>query len=292
MVRRALVVVICLVACRGSEPASGSGSLVGSGSGVTVEAPSVARSPDALWDAYRAAHVGATPANAVDTGRKLLPLLSADARQFMHEVARTQLRELGSRITVDEDELVLKLLGETAAARASMITAATPKIELAADRATITVAPDLVLQATRAGDRWVVARSPNLMASDTEVFRTPAGKEQAAGAPTADALLMRWRSVLEGGSGWDAYNLLSPPMRSRLGALMGRMGGTGPTDVARVLEKTLVDRRNRGIHVASARVEGATADRAEVVVEFSNGRTDRFTAIVVDGVWWLEFPGY
>jgi len=66
------------------------------------------------------------------------------------------------------------------------------------------------------------------------------------------------------------------------------MGGDGMADVARIMEKTLVDRRNRGVTVTGTKIDSQTADRGQFTLTYSTGATDSFTAVHLDGVWWLE----
>ena len=232
--------------------------------------------------------MGATPANAIETGRKILPLLDRGASDLVLTAAREQLAKLGAT-PISEQDLVCKMLGESAAVRAKVIASATPRFEQTGKHARIVISAALILDAEQDGT-WQLAPGPNLLASETDVFKPAAGKEAPAGTATADALAGRWKTVLDSGTGWDAYNLLSPAMRSKLLGMMAQMGGSGAGDVAKVFEKTIADRRDRGIHVSKARVEGLTADHGEVVVESSDGSTDRFTCVKVDGAWWLEFP--
>lgn len=254
-----------------------------------------AGSPEELWEAYRAAHVGATVANAVETGRKLWPLLAGDARKMVGDAAAATIAALGStKINVSAEEIGYKVLGETAAARAVFVASAKLTWEAKAGSAgggTMRLAgkgSPLALDAVREGDVWRLAAGPGLLAGEGEVFRMPTGAEAVAGADSLDAISARWQDILAHGNGWDAYNVMSPAMRAKLLELVGNMGGSGAGDVARIFEKTVVDRRNNGITVTSATIEDRTDTRATIVLVYSNGKSDRFIAVRVDGKWWLE----
>jgi hypothetical protein len=146
------------------------------------------------------------------------------------------------------------------------------------------------LEAERKGGRWRLAPSPGLIASDKEVFKAPAGSDAPTGLASADAVAERWKAILETGTGWDAYNLMSPAMHKRLNELVASVGGSGGGDVAKIFEKTIVDRRNRGLHVKSATLEHRTADSASLVLVYSDGKSDTFTCVRANGSWWLEMP--
>jgi len=255
-----------------------------------------AASPQALFAAYQAAHAGATTANPIDTGRRIWPLLSADARDMVTKMSTETIGKLGpTAIKVSPEDIGYKVLGETAAVRAQAMPTATivAARALTKDRTTLDIklgGEHLELVAVREGASWRLAAGPGLVVSDTEVFRAPSGREAPAGAATVDEAAAKFRDVLARGTGWDAYNMMSPANRERLLALMGQMGGTGAGDVAKVFEKTIADRRRAGITVVKAEVTDRTADAATVVLSYSNGASDRFHAVRVDGKWWLEMP--
>jgi hypothetical protein len=140
------------------------------------------------------------------------------------------------------------------------------------------------------GGPWRFAGSRDLLASDNEVFKTPAGQETTVGTASIDALAARWKQVNASGTGWDAYNLMSPAMRTKIINLVSRVGGNGAGDAARIFEKTLTDRRGRGVSITSIAIDDRTADSANLTINYSVGRADKITAVRVDGAWWIEMP--
>jgi hypothetical protein len=294
------IAVVTVVACsrRDDTPAAtgaGSAAMVASGSARVAAAPAL-DTVDGLWAAYKAAHAGATTGNVFDTGRAIWVLLAPDAQGMVNGVAREMIDKLGrgtGAITIEQ--LAYKVLGETAAARAKDIATATPHVEMAgSDHATVSVVvgkDSLAFEATRGATGWRLAAGPSLVVDYSAVFKAPAsGSAAPAGSPTPDALLARWRTTLERGNGWDAYNLLSPVNRTKLDGLIAQMGGSGADDIVKVLEKTIVDRRTAGIAITSATIEAREAASATISLTYSNGQGDRFPAVRIDGVWWLEMP--
>jgi hypothetical protein len=263
------------------------------------------RTPEDLWNAYRDAHVGATPGNAVATGRRLWPMLGSDAHDLVTTGVHQQLQALGAAAAhISPDELAYKLLGEIAAARAPFITggelrAVTPKPDSLINgrrigSATIQIRkgaePPVELELERVDGSWRFKPGPGLLPDESAVFKTPAGGEGAQGSASLDAVVARWTQVLETGTGWDAYNVMSPAMRKRLLDMIAQVGGNGAGDVAKVFEKTIVDRRNNGIHVQATKIDDRSADRGTIAVTYSNGSTDTFAAVRADGAWWIEMP--
>jgi hypothetical protein len=68
------------------------------------------------------------------------------------------------------------------------------------------------------------------------------------------------------------------------------VGGSGAGDAARIFEKTLTDRRGRGVSITDTTIEDRTADSASFTVHYSVGKADKITAVRVDGAWWIEMP--
>jgi hypothetical protein len=292
-----------LIACNKSDApptptgsgSPSSGSAAGSAVIVTpVPAPATSApgSAEALWAAYQAAHVGATSGNVLETGRKIWPLLDGDAQKVILDVSKQTKAQLDANIKLSTQELAYRVLGEMAAARTQLIadgrlTAVSPT----GDGATLEIRSgkdSLKFEATNAHGEWRLAASESLVTSSSDVFHAPAGSKAPNGRATLELLAEDWKAAIGNGTGWDAYNMLSPANRARLGQLIGQMGGSGAGDVAKVFEKTIVDRRNRGITITAATIEDRTADSAAIVLTYSNSEHDRFPAVHVDGQWWLE----
>ena len=194
------------------------------------------------------------------------------------------------------------MLGESAAARASMMAnaqiaelTASPDEVRGSDKIARTrlVVKDqdttLELELIKTNDGpWLFAASPGLIATDTDVFKRPAGREQATGQPTLDAVVARWKQVNATGTGWDAYNLMSPSMRRRILGMVSSVGGNGAEDAARIFEKTLTDRRGRGVTITATKITDQTPDRANVEINYSTGKSETATAVKVEGAWWIE----
>jgi hypothetical protein len=262
-------------------------------------------SADDLWTAYVAAHVGATPANALETGKKIWPMLDDDAQKLVADAVDQQLANLSMNVKLSAEELRYKMIGESAAARAETI-AKTPPSEMTRDNDIKLPsgsvkggvhwrlrAPDgtkLEYVAESLDGKWHIAPSASLFVSDQEVFKAPAGKQGPTGVASAEAASERWKQVLETGNGWDAYNVMSPVMRDKLHTLVAQVGGNGADDVAKIFEKTIVDRRNRGVHVTKTAISGKTATSASLAFTYSDGKTDNFNTVLADGVWWIEMP--
>ena len=259
-------------------------------------------SPRAWFADYRAAHDGATVDNAIETGKKIWPMLASDAHSVILTQSRASIAALTAKVEISPQDLGYKLLGETAATRAAMMHDATVTGDDAQDSRTIDghelvtrvlhvkgggTALDLPIVAQGGG--WKLASGPNLLATEAEVFHAPAtGTDAPAGVASLDAVAARWKQVIATGNGWDAINIMSPAMHDKLIQLVASMGGSGAADVARIFEKTIVDRRNRGITVESVTIDGRTADRGTITMKYSNGVTESFTGVRVNGVWWLE----
>ncbi len=269
----------------------------------SLPAPVTPRDADQAWTAYRDAHKGATSANAVETGKKLWAMLAPDAQQIVADSLATTVGSLGKTgAKLDATDAHYRVLGESAAARASMMAAA--------QIAELTASPDevrgtdkisrshlvvkdqgttLVFELVKTNDGpWLFAASPGLIATDTDVFKRPAGHEETTGAPTLDAVVAKWKQINATGTGWDAYNLMSPAMRRRILGMVASVGGNGAEDAARIFEKTLSDRRGRGMAITSTRITDQAADRASVEVNYSTGKSETATAVKVDGAWWIE----
>jgi hypothetical protein len=299
--RLALVALVLLAGCKDeiaavhrdetpSTPASETPA-------ITPPTPAAAGSPVALGESYRALHAGATVANAVETGKKIWPMLAADARTMVQTAAADSIAALGKMtIKVSAEDIGYKILGETAATRSAFMPTAKvtwrPKASTPATAGTLQLAgtSTVTLEVVREGSVWKLAAGPGLLADEHEIFRMPTGAEAAKGTDTLDAVSKGWQDVLAHGNGWDAYNLMSPAMRKRLLEMTAAVGGQGPADVARIFEKTIVDRRNNGVTVRSAVIEDRTDTRASIVLTYSNGKSDRFVGIRVDGKWWIEMP--
>ena len=301
-VRAALLTVglLALASCRsshGTRPAAAPIADRGSAAPAAAASASATAAATAqqLWARYQAAHAGATTANAIARGRVIWALLAPDARSMVSAVAQDMIGRLDARSPITAQDLGYKLLGETAAARAAdmasaRLLAVTPEqadhakleIELGQDR--------LTFEAVHDASGWRFASTPSLVASYDTVFKAPAGGLAPRGSATLEELSARWQDVLAHGNGWDAYNMLSAANRARLDTLIGRMGGSGAADVVKVLEKTIADRREAGITVTKATLEDRTAASASIVLEYSNGRNDRFPAVLAGGTWWLEMP--
>ncbi len=300
---RAIVIVLAACGSRGSEPQAE----LDPPKPVVVDP---ARAPkktgaEQAWERYRDAHAGAVTANAVETGKRLWPLLAPDAQKLVDTAGAATLAAAGpTTAKLSPIELRYKILGETAAVRAAFMKVATiseqkqlPDAERDGSRI-LTMrltardgATTLMYELVRADDGpWLIAASPALLATDQDVFKTPAGRESHEGAASIEDLVAKWKQINASGTGWDAYNLMSPEMRKNVLRLVARVGGSGAEDAARIWEKTLVDRRTRGISITDAKIEDATADRAAVQLSYSLGGSDRLTLVRVDGKWWIEMP--
>jgi hypothetical protein len=259
-------------------------------------------SPKAWFADYRAAHDGATVDNAIDTGKKIWPMLASDAQAVLVEQSRTAIATLAVKTHIEAQDVAYKLLGETAATRAAMMHDAKLAGDDAQDSRTIdghelvtrmlhvtSGATKLDLPIVAQGGGWKLAAGPHLVAGEDEVFHAPAtGTDAPAGVASLDAVAAKWKQVIAIGNGWDAMNIMSPAMHAKLLQLVASMGGTGPADVARIFEKTLVDRRNRGITVESYAIDGRTDDHGTITMKYSNGAEEAFSGVRVNGVWWLE----
>jgi hypothetical protein len=269
-------------------------------------APANDGTAEELVAAYQAAHVGATTANVIETGKKLWPLLDDDARAMVTTAANATIGAMATSVQVSTSDLGYKILGEGAAARRDFMANAMlveDRVEqdrniagtIVSTRTLVLRAPGLEpieLVAERAGKDapWRFAASSGLLVTEQEVFRAPAGGDAPAGVATLDAVAARWAQILKAGTGWDAYNIMSPTMRTKLLDMMASVGGTGAGDVAKVFEKTIVDRRDRGVTVTKTAIENRTADHGSIVMTYSDGKTDTFDGVLVDGTWWLEMP--
>ena len=309
--RYALVLAIAISACKGDDPHAKivEPPPIAAPAKIVQPPPIVAppeaakpRSPQAWFEDYRAAHEGATAANAIETGKKLWPMLASDAAAMLRQQASATLATLSATVAITAEDLGYKLLGETAAARAAVIHDArilgdSPEADRMVNGKPLTArvlhvrgaGATIDLPIVAEGGSWKLAAGPGLVASDTEVFHAPAtGSDAPVGLPTVDALAARWKQVIATGNGWDALNIMSPAMRKRMLELVSQMGGTGMPDVARIFEKTIVDRRNRGITVESIKIEDRTDDRGSIVMKYSDGKSETFTGVRVAGVWWVE----
>jgi hypothetical protein len=307
--RYAVVLAIVIAACKGDDPRAKIVEPPPIVAPARIAEPPVARpeaakpgSPQAWFDDYRAAHEGATAANAIDTGKKLWPMLASDAAEMLRQQATTTLATLKATVAITAEDLGYKLLGETAATRAAAmhdakIVGDDPRPERVVSGKSLVsrmlhvrgAGTTIDLPIVADGGSWKLAVGPSLVASDTEVFRAPAtGSDAPVGLPTLDGLAARWKQVIATGNGWDALNIMSPAMRKRVLELVSQMGGTGMPDVARIFEKTIVDRRNRGITVESMTIEDRTDDRGSIVMKYSDGKSETFTGVRVAGVWWVE----
>ena len=270
---------------------------------VVVDAPAVeAGSAEAAWQRYRDAHAGATPANAVDTGKVLWSMLTSEAQQLVDEAGKATIAAAGpTGAKLDRTELRFKLLGESAATRVAFMTGAT--INALTPHATVKDVASAELRirggdgrtlvfklARQPGGPWLLAPSPALLATDQDVFKLPAGREASTGAASLDDLVARWKKANDTGTGWDTYNLMSPAMRARVLRLVASVGGSGAEDAARIWEKTLVDRRNRGLVITGIEIQHQSADGARFEVTYSSGKPESITAVKVDGAWWIEMP--
>jgi hypothetical protein len=259
-------------------------------------APTRPGTPEELWQRYRAIHATATQANAIETGKQLWSMLTPDAQALVDQAGKATLAAARSTsVEMDLAELRFKLLGESAVARVEfMKTATISELEAKTSAATLTAkgaGQTLTFELVRAtGGPWLFTASPGLLATDTEVFRLPSGQEETKGAPSVDASIQAWKRANATGTGWDAYNLLSPAMRSKILRLVSSVGGSGAADAARIFEKTLVDRRNRGVTITTTKITDQTADQATVEITYSSGKPETITLVKVDGVWWVEMP--
>ena len=258
-------------------------------------------SPRAWFEDYRAAHADATPATAIDTGTKIWQMLADDAHQQLLALAATMAAKLPT-IHVGAQELAYKMLGETAAVRAPMMRVAkitsdqtTPPRQVGGHTVPVHAlriegnGQTLALDIINDGTGWKLAAGPSLTVDESDVFKAPSsGKDAPVGLPTLDAVVARWKEIVASGNGWDALNIMSPAMHAQLLQLIARMGGDGMPDVARIMEKTLVDRRNRGVTVTATKIDSQTADRGQFTFTYSTGTTDTFTAVRSGAAWWLE----
>lgn len=294
------------------SPAAGSAPAPASASGpapAPAPAPATATAPGSTastvedwFAAYRSAHATASPANAVETGKAMWELLSSDAQKFVLDQSKQAVLAASKPVMPDPQELAYKIVGETAAARAAMmkdakLTEVTPSPtadlsgkKVQSSKVVITSGTTklqliVILQA----GRWKLDPSPDMVVREDELFKAPStGTDSPHGLPTVEALGAAWKKTVDTGNGWDALNIMSPGMRKQLTELVARMGGSGMADVARIMEKTLVDRRNRGLSVKSVSIESRTDTTAALKTTYSNDESDSFTAVRIDGLWWLE----
>gem|GEM_PF-2503839 len=259
-------------------------------------------SPRAWFADYRAAHDGATVDNAITTGKKIWPMLASDAQAVIVDQANASIAALSVKVNITPQDLAYKLLGETAATRATMMHDATvvgddpqPARTIGGHELVTRMlhvkggGTTLDLAIVGDGGGWKLAAGPGLVADENEVFHAPSsGSDAPTGVASLDAVAARWKQVIASGNGWDAINIMSPAIHQKLLQLVASMGGSGAADVARIFEKTIVDRRNRGITVESVTIEDRTADRGTITMKYSNGVSESFTGVRVNGVWWLE----
>lgn len=308
----AAIVVAIAVACgsKASEPPPApivvdapAAVVVDVASAIVVDASVAGDEPEAVWQRYRDAHAGATTANAIATGTTLWAMLSPEAQRVVEQAATTTIaaatRTTGQ--TFDLAEMRVKLLGESAASRVAFMkhAAIVERIPHPDETrgGTVTSSVTLIVKSgtekltfelTKSNGSWRFAPSPALVASEDAVFKTPAGQESNVGSPTAEAAIARWKQVNAGGTGWDAYNALSPDMRRKILRMVASVGGNGAPDAARIFEKTLTDRRTRGMTITGTRVIDQAAEHARFEISYSNGKPEEATAVKVDGVWWIE----
>lgn len=253
----------------------------------------VPSTPQALWRAYQAAHAGASKATALEVGRTIDALLSREASAIIAEAAATMAAKLPASAGLKVEEIRYKLLGEGAASRAAQIARATVEFGPDGDTVAFTArdgATTLEFVAVRDGDQWRLGPSPSLLVAEDDLFALPAGQVATVGAATPEAVAARWVDALNSGTGWDAYNLVAPSNRARLKAMIAEMGGSGDEDVVRVFDKTIRDRRDRGITALPATVPAGGDERRTIEFRYSDGTTDQFDAVREDGAWWIVMP--
>lgn len=291
-----LLVVLALVGCdKRSSPAPKPQPPAATDAATADAAPTpTLETVDGLWDAYRTLHTAATQSSAETIGRAIDALLSEDARAIITQAADQSVGALPTTLSIKSSEVRYKLLGEGAVARAALITAGTITVsETDASHALITMTSGgktLVWNAVKEDAGWRFAPSPDLLVKEDDLFALPAGASDPKGGASADAIAAAWVAALNGGSGWDAYNLIAPSGRAKLRAMIAQMGGAGDADVVRVLEKTIRDRRDRGIVARPATVKPCDGDRCPVTFPYSDGTSDDFEAVREDGLWWIVLP--
>jgi len=253
------------------------------------------QTPEALWAAYQAAHVGATRAASEPTGRAIDALLSEQARALIVESATQTVAAMPAGVNLSVEEVRYRLLGEAAATRVELIGRATlGPVQLTGDTATLTAhegATALNFALIREDGGWRFGPSPSLLPDEDALFALPAGAAATTGAPSVEVAAAQWIAALNGGTGWDAFNQLAPSNRARLRLMVAQVGGSGDDDVVRILHKTLSDRRGRGITATRApTIAAGTGDQRTVAFHYSDGGTDEMQAVREDGAWWIVLP--
>jgi hypothetical protein len=252
-------------------------------------------SPEQLWNSYRAVIATATPRNFAETGRKLWPLLAKQSHDQVRRVTSELIARSRTKVSIPTDELGFRLLGDSAWSHAPDLREAElqhvfpesngARVELNIYRPGV---PNLHFVAEQEGSSWLLDPGPWLVSAKSldTVLREPE-REAPTGSTSVEQVAERWKDVNEKGTGWDAYNMLSPAQRGRVPPELGEdiVG-----ELVAALHKTLVDRRARGIHVDKVAVERVTGDRATFMVTYSNQQTEQFVAIRAEGLWWLELP--
>ena len=229
-------------------------------------------------------------------------MLSHDAQKLILDQAKQAVLAASSPVMPDSQDIAYKIVGETAAARAALMKDAqlaevSPQGVVTTNghkvwRTKVVIASGVTklhLELVSDKGRWKLEPTPDLTVREDELFKAPStGADAPHGLPTIDALAAAWKKTVDSGNGWDALNIMSPSMRKQLLDMVARMGGSGMADVARIMEKTLVDRRNRGLSVKAVSIDNRTDAGGSIKTTYSNDESDTFTAVRLDGLWWLE----
>lgn len=260
-------------------------------------APQPAEGPESLWTEYKLIHATATPATAIQIGRRIDTLLSDDARALATNVLSDSMRTTrlaSTNAAVAVDTLRHRLLGESALVRKDHLARYTlAPVQVTGDRTILHVYDGsklaMSLPVVLERGQWRFLPSSQLLATYDELYpldeedMNPATRRTA----TAHAAAYALADAFNEGTAREVYDLLDSTTKARMRAVVA---GTTDEDVVRAFDKVLRSSREQSGRARVLSVRVTSADRALVTYRYDSGYVESLTAVNESDGWRIQTP--
>ena len=266
------------------------------GADVTLTSAASTR-PRALWAQYKAIHADATLQNALATGQQIDGLLSEEAREVIGDVlsdSNRRIRPEAIREAFALDIMRQRILGESAAVRRDRIAQySVGSVDLAGEHATLHIYDGskwiMDLPVVLEHGAWRFEPSDSLLPKYDELYPLPDAPSRTIprtyGTPQAAARALA--RAMNDGTAWHFYDLLDSTTKAKTQRALDSMGAS-EEKMLRVLENALrVYRADFGTAFVAS-VTQTSPDRARVVIAYSKGRTEYYTAVLENDSWRIQ----
>lgn len=294
-----LVLLLCASACDDAGPVVADACATSAPQprgDLTLTSAAPAR-PAALWAEYKAIHTEATVQNSVATGHRIDALMSAEARELIANALSDSMRTVRPdpvRAKVALDIMRQRILGESAAVRRDRISQySVGSVDLAGEHATLHIYDGsrwvMDLPVVLEHGAWRFESSASLLPKYDELYPLPdaASLTIARTFGTPEAAARALARAMNNGTAWDIYDLLDSTTKANMRRALDSMGAD-EEKMLRVLQNALRTYRADFGTAFVASVTQTSADRGRVVIAYSKGRTDYYTAVFENDSWRIQ----